>query len=98
MKFFCDNLIDGGGWALVRRVKQGTSWHPTTDNLAGTQPTYGQYGGPTFDATFGRPFSSWITANTEFLFSTGNVYACWLTRNFTTIRSTLTLQGIAVSG
>ncbi len=72
MKFYCDNLVDGGGWALVRRVKQGSLWHPATDNLAGTQPAYGPYGGPTFDATFGRQYSSWITTSTEFLFTTGN--------------------------
>ncbi len=71
MKFYCDNLIDGGGWALVRRVKQGAEWHPATDNLAGTHPAYGTYGGPTFDATFGRPYSTWVTTSTEFLFTTG---------------------------
>jgi hypothetical protein len=73
MKFYCDNLIDGGGWALVRRVKQGAEWHPATDNLAGTQAAYGTYGGPTFDATFGRPYSTWVTTSTEFLFTTGMV-------------------------
>ncbi len=72
MKFYCENVLDGGGWALVRRVKQGDAWHPATDNLAGTEPAYGVYGGPTFDATFGRPYSTWITTNTEFLFTTGS--------------------------
>jgi hypothetical protein len=71
MKFYCDNLVDGGGWALVRRVKQGDVWHPATDNLAGTERAYGPYGGPTFDATFGRPYSTWLSGNTEFLFTTG---------------------------
>jgi hypothetical protein len=70
-KFYCENVLDGGGWALVRRVKQGTSWHPATDHLAGTQPAYGTYGGPTFDATFGRPYSTWVSSNTEFLFTSG---------------------------
>lgn len=28
--------IAGGGWKLVRRVKQGAEWHPATDNLQGT--------------------------------------------------------------
>jgi hypothetical protein len=64
-------MLDGGGWALVRRVKQGTEWHPATDNLAGTQPAYGKYGGPTFNETFGRPYASWVTGSTEFLFMTG---------------------------
>ncbi len=71
MKFYCENVLDGGGWVLVRRVRQGSVWHPATDNLAGSQPAYGTYGGPTFDATFGRPYSSWISSNTEFLFTTG---------------------------
>jgi hypothetical protein len=71
MKFYCDGIVDGGGWALVRRVMQGSTWHPATDNLAGTEPAYGRYGGPTFNATFGRPYSSWITTSTEFLFTTG---------------------------
>jgi hypothetical protein len=77
MKFYCDNVLDGGGWVLVRRVRQGSVWHPTTDNLAGTEPAYGTYGGPTFDATFGRPYSSWIQSSTEFLFTTG-LTACSL--------------------
>jgi hypothetical protein len=71
MKFHCNNVLDGGGWALVRRVRQGSVWHPTTDNLAGTQPAYGTYGAPTFDATFGRPYSLWVSSSTEFLFTTG---------------------------
>jgi hypothetical protein len=71
MRFYCENQLDGGGWALVRRVKQGTVWHPATDNLAGTHEAYGTYGGPTFDETFGRPYSTWITTSTEFLFTTG---------------------------
>jgi hypothetical protein len=71
MKFYCDTLLDGGGWALVRRVKQGSEWHPATDNLAGTHAAYGRYGGPTFDETFGRPYSTWVTGSTEFLFMTG---------------------------
>ncbi len=77
MKFYCDNLVDGGGWALVRRVKQGAEWHPATDNLAGTQAAYGTYGGPTFDATFGRPYSTWVTTATEFLFTTGMASVCF---------------------
>jgi hypothetical protein len=73
MKFYCENKLDGGGWALVRRVRQGGVWHPATDNLGGAQPAYGNYGGPTFNETFGRPYFSWITTTTEFLFTTGIV-------------------------
>lgn len=32
--------ILGGGWRLVRRVRQGNQWHPSTDSLDGTE----QYG------------------------------------------------------
>ncbi len=76
MKFYCDNLVDGGGWVLVRRVKQGSTWHPATDNLAGTEPAYGNYGGPTFEATFGRPYSAWNASSLEFLFTTGFTFMC----------------------
>jgi hypothetical protein len=70
--YTCDSNFQGGGWVLVRRVKQGsTTWHPTTDNLAGTQPAYGTYGSDTSDATFGIPYSSWVKSETEFLLATG---------------------------
>ena len=71
MKVFCENVLDGGSWVLVRRIKQGSVWHPATDDLAGTQAAYGVYGGPTFDSTFGIVYSSWLSAETEFLFMTG---------------------------
>jgi hypothetical protein len=72
--YTCENGFQGGGWVLVRRVKQGsTTWHPTTDNLAGTQAAYGVYGNDISDATFGIPYSPWVTANTEFLFATGMI-------------------------
>jgi hypothetical protein len=69
--YTCEANIEGGGWALVRRVKQGTTWHPATDNLAGTQAHYGTYGSDTSDATFGVVYSSFVTSSTEFLFATG---------------------------
>jgi hypothetical protein len=28
--YYCDNLNWGGGWALVRHVPAGTTWHPAT--------------------------------------------------------------------
>ncbi len=67
----CLDYFEGGGWALVRRVKQGATWHPATDNLAGTQAHYGTYGSDTSDATFGVVYSSFVTSSTEFLFATG---------------------------
>jgi hypothetical protein len=71
IQHFCDNTHDGGSWLLVRRVKQGSSWHPANDNLAGTAPAYGTYGSATFDGTFGIPYSFWLQSSTEFLFMTG---------------------------
>ena len=60
--------LDGGGWRLVRRVKQGTSWHPATDSLAGTE-RYGTYTSDyTADQTFSVPFGEFD----EFLFASGD--------------------------
>jgi hypothetical protein len=56
---------------LVRRVKQGSVWHPTTDYLAGTAAAYGDYGSSTYDSTFGIPYAPWVDSTTEFLFMTG---------------------------
>ncbi len=72
--FFCESSFQGGSWALVRRVKQGSSWHPATDNLAGTHTAYGTYGSPTDETTFNVVFSSMVTSNTEFLFMTGKAW------------------------
>jgi hypothetical protein len=69
-KYTCENTLQGGGWLLVRRVKQGATWHPATDNLAGTE-TYGIYGSDTADSTFSIAYSSWLTTSTKFMFATG---------------------------
>ena len=66
----CDNTFEGGSWALVRRVKQGTTWHPATDDLAGTA-VYGTYGSATSDSTFSLAFASIVSPSTELLFITG---------------------------
>ena len=47
--------FQGSTWTLVRRVKQGDTWHPATDELAGTDE-YGIYGSATSDTTFSIPF------------------------------------------
>jgi hypothetical protein len=66
-KYFCDDSFEGGGWVLVRRVKQGSTWHPATDNLRGTD-VYGSYGTPLSDTTFSI---SWQGLGTELLITTG---------------------------
>ncbi len=70
--FYCESSFQGGSWVLVRRVRQGSSWHPATDNLAGTHAAYGTYGSPTYDSTFNIVFSGMVTSSTEFLFMTGD--------------------------
>ncbi len=70
-KYECENYFVEGGWALVRRVKQGSTWHPSTDSLAGTH-VYGSYSPSTADVTFSVPFRDLlVTDNTEVLFATG---------------------------
>jgi hypothetical protein len=66
-KYFCEDSFQGGGWVLVRRVKQGSTWHQSTDNLQGTS-VYGTYGTPTSDLTFSIAWQGW---GTELLLTTG---------------------------
>ena len=47
--------FQGETWDLVRRVKQGDTWHPATDELLGIDE-YGVYGDATSDKTFSIPF------------------------------------------
>ena len=66
----CENYFEGGGWALVRRAAQGSTWHDAADNLAG----YANYGTPsTADSlvSFSIPFGGSVTSTTELLFATG---------------------------
>jgi hypothetical protein len=72
LTYNCINDFEGGGWALVRRVKQGTTWHPATDDLKGTA-AYGSYSTARADATFSKHFASMLTSDaTQFLFATGS--------------------------
>ncbi len=72
---FCENQFEGGGWVLVRRVKQGQVWHQATDHLRGTH-SYGGYGTPTSDFSFSLAWSTLVNA-TEFLFITGALDSAW---------------------
>jgi hypothetical protein len=69
-KYYCEDSFQGGGWVLVRRVKQGSSWHPATDNLRGTD-VYGTYGTPLSDTTFSIAWQVW---GTELLLTTGTMF------------------------
>eukprot|EP00591_Stephanopyxis_turris_P005139 CAMPEP_0195517700 /NCGR_PEP_ID=MMETSP0794_2-20130614/11361_1 /TAXON_ID=515487 /ORGANISM="Stephanopyxis turris, Strain CCMP 815" /LENGTH=2125 /DNA_ID=CAMNT_0040646559 /DNA_START=136 /DNA_END=6513 /DNA_ORIENTATION=- len=76
----CQDDIDGGGWSLVRRVKQGRKWHPATDQLAGTS-VYGTFvNDGSVGETFSRYYADELDGNTEFLFSSGDCYY-WLITN-----------------
>ncbi len=52
---------------LVRRVSQGSTWHPASDNLQGTD-VYGTYGTPISSTTFSV---AWKGLGTELLLTTG---------------------------
>ena len=62
------NFFQGFNWRLVRRVV-GSTWHPATDQLAGTE-VYGSACGATASCTFSE---SWNGASfTHYLFATGD--------------------------
>ncbi len=52
---------------MVRRVKQGATWHPATDDFRGSD-VYGTYGTPSSDSTFSI---AWQGLGTELLLTTG---------------------------
>ncbi len=54
---------------LVRRVKQGSTWHQANDNLRGTD-VYGTYGTPVSDSSFSVRWQSW---GSELLLTTGKI-------------------------
>jgi hypothetical protein len=75
-----------GSWLLVRRVAQGSSWHPARlerfnslfedhscrDNLAGTD-VYGTYeANSTSGNTFSIVFQGLVNNSTEIMFMTGD--------------------------
>ena len=70
VSILCEMSIDGGGWALVRRVAQGSVWHPATDDLHGLD-VYGTYATATSPTTFSIDYSKWLSPSTQFLFMTG---------------------------
>jgi len=61
--------IDGGGWKLVRYVPTGNTFHPATDNLAGTDV----YGNPRdMSKAWSVSFSTTNRNRLQFLFAFGN--------------------------
>jgi hypothetical protein len=67
----CNNAFEGGGWALVRRVKKGSTWFAASDNLRGTA-SYGiRNSRVNDDSSFSIPYSPNVWLGTEFLFMIG---------------------------
>jgi hypothetical protein len=67
---FCENTLQGGGWQLVRRVRQGFVWHAANDNLTGTAE-YGKHDSATSNSSFSIKFGHLLTSTTQMLFATG---------------------------
>ncbi len=72
-KYYCEDSFQGGGWVLVRRVKEGSIWHRATDTLQGTD-VYGSYGTASSDSSFSI---AWQGLGTELLLTTGTCWSCW---------------------
>jgi hypothetical protein len=69
----CLNTMESGGWALFRRVAQGTVWHSAQDGLTG-KASYGVTNAkPTDGTTLSIPFGHLLGASTMFMFTTGAV-------------------------
>jgi hypothetical protein len=67
----CLSTLEGGGWALVRRVGQGSTWSSATDSLVGTA-SFGVTSSKPVDTTsLSIPFWQWLWPSTELLFATG---------------------------
>jgi hypothetical protein len=69
----CSNDFEGGGWALVRRVKKGSVWHAAKDNLKGTASYGTKNARITDDSSFSIPYVTNVWVGTEFLFMIGMV-------------------------
>jgi hypothetical protein len=67
----CNNDFEGGGWALVRRVKKGNVWFAANDNLRGTAEYGLQNARINDNSAFSIPYSTNLWAGTEFLFMMG---------------------------
>ncbi len=64
----CTSLFYGG-WTRVRHVPSGTTWHPATDHLAGTDV----YGDPDDESgAWSINFENAVSGYEQFLFSTGD--------------------------
>ena len=84
----------GSGWRLVRRIKAGYRWHPSTDRLSGVA-VYGNKPAmfaSTSDETFSVDFGEFD----QFLFSTGDE-AKWLVATKDAVLGTTMPEGFRAS-
>jgi hypothetical protein len=72
----CNNDFEGGGWALVRRVKKGNVWFAANDNLRGTAEYGLQNSRINDNSAFSILYSTNVWAGTEFLFMMGMCNVC----------------------
>ena len=72
----CLNSMESGGWALFRRIGQGSAWYSATDGLTGTA-SYGVGGArPTHTTSHSIPYHHLLSPNTQFMFTTGKRAEC----------------------
>ena len=70
--------LDGGGWTLVRHAPGGyDTWHPATDDLAGTDVYGDSANGPMSRDAWSIVFDAAVTGYDELLFSSGDC-TLWL--------------------
>jgi hypothetical protein len=69
--FTCNNEREGGGWALVRQVRRGNTWHQAQDNLAGVSLYGASELRPTADSTFSLQYHLLVWSSLQFLFTVG---------------------------
>ena len=68
----CGYDIDEGGWKLVRHAPNQSTWHTSTDKLAGTD-TYGTSSeGPESNSAWSVDFESTLPNFDELLLASGN--------------------------
>jgi hypothetical protein len=78
----CNNDFEGGGWALVRRVKKGNVWFAANDHLRGTAEYGLQNSRINDNSAFSILYSTNVWAGTEFLFMIGMLTASESLKHF----------------
>merc|ERR1719394_1180768 len=82
----CSDLIDGGGWTMVRHTAGSGGWGPFTDDLQGTDDV-GPQGSGLDSYHWTVPWDSKMVG--EFLFATGDC-AHWLIATPSAVGGSLT--------